>query len=299
VVVEVGKSQLTLAELEQRLGSLPRYQLESLGKKPAEVKKAFLDAMVVPELLFAEEARRRKLEKSLTFHIATREVLRAALEREVRSELAEKNPVSDQDVAHYYEQHRAEYEKPTRLRLFRILVKDEDEARKLLERAKKSDLVAWRELARKHSTDAATRERGGDLGFVHPDGSTDVPRVRTLPALYEAAAQLDNGALAPEPVREGEQFAVVWRRGSLDASDAGLEAYRTRIRRMLEEDRVRQALAKLGTPSADLKTSNVELLEELELPVFGSSDPKARVRIEGKPGADPRPSAEAVPGGAR
>ncbi|HSC86532.1 MAG TPA: hypothetical protein VLC09_04650 [Polyangiaceae bacterium] len=111
--------------------------------------------------------------------------------------------------------------KPARIRLFRILVDDEAKARELL-KGLKPDLTprAWRELCRAQSLDQATRERGGDLGFVAADGSTDVPEVAAEPALFAAAEKVQDGQFVPVPIAETGRFAVVWRRGSLPAQQA-------------------------------------------------------------------------------
>lgn len=299
LVVEVGKSGVTSTDLQARLLRVPRYQLDSLGGNARDIKRAFVNQVVVPELLYAEEARRRKLEETLPARIATREVLRGALEQELRSELAKENPVTEREVARYYEEHKSQYEKPLRLRLFRILAKTESLAREILEKAKNADLVAWRELARKHSVDSATRERGGDLGFVHPDGATDVPRVRVEPSLYEAALGVENGQLVAEPVPEGQNFAVIWRRGSLDASGGALEEHRARIKRLLEEDRVRRAVEKITAAEKGIERKNLDLLAELELPVFGSQTPKAPLFIDATPHSSARPALEPSADGAR
>src|SRR5690606_33300409 len=109
--------------------------------------------------------------------------------------------------------------------------------------------------------------RGGDVGFVQPDGKTDVPRVRVPPALFEAAAAVNDGEFVAEPVPEGEHFAVVWRRGSLPAVQSSAAAEAPRIRRLLIESQVHQELETLGKKLAEGRVSkhNLELLDELTL----------------------------------
>jgi peptidyl-prolyl cis-trans isomerase C len=152
---------------------------------------------------------------------------------------------SEQEIERYVAEHPRDYQKPLRIRIFRLLVKQEDKANELLAQlGGPVDLLRFRALCRDHSIDKATHERGGDLGFVWPDGSTDVPEVSADPALYAAALPLKEGQLAPQVVKEGEHFALVWRRGSLPKETTG-EAARARIAALLRERAVEQQISAL------------------------------------------------------
>ena len=65
-----------------------------------------------------------------------------------------------------------------------------------LEKAK-ADLSPkrWNELARDESVDKTTSMRGGNLGFVAPDGSTTDPNLKVDPALYAAAEKVKDSEL--------------------------------------------------------------------------------------------------------
>ena len=62
-MLSVGKRQLVAAEIERRLRSVPAFQLRTLGDSPPEVRAAFVRQVLVPELLFEQEAQRLKLSK--------------------------------------------------------------------------------------------------------------------------------------------------------------------------------------------------------------------------------------------
>jgi hypothetical protein len=131
--------------------------------------------------------------------------------------LEQANP-PDGEVTSYLEQNQAAWKKPERLRLFRILVASREQALALITELGKKAPADFRAAARTSSLDKASHERGGDLGFVAADGTTDVPGVSADPALFVAARAVADGAFVPEPVAEGARFAVVWRRGSLPES---------------------------------------------------------------------------------
>jgi len=123
-----------------------------------------------------------------------------------------------QEVASYLEEHQSAWKVPERLRLSRILVASREQAVSLIAELGKKTPADFRSAARSSSLDKASHERGGDLGFVAADGTTDVPGVTADPALFAAARSVPDGAFVAEPVAEGVNFAVVWRRGSLAAS---------------------------------------------------------------------------------
>jgi len=124
---------------------------------------------------------------------------------------------SEAAISTYLAEHTAEWQRPERVRVFRILVSTREEAEALLQKLSHATIAEFRTEARAHSLDKTSHERGGDLGFVAPDGTTDVPALRVDPALFEAASTVADGAFVARPVPEGDRFAVVWRRGSLPA----------------------------------------------------------------------------------
>jgi hypothetical protein len=58
-VVTVGRAEVRASELSFLLGRLHEFERASYGKTPDEVKRGFIERRLVPELLGAEEARRR------------------------------------------------------------------------------------------------------------------------------------------------------------------------------------------------------------------------------------------------
>jgi hypothetical protein len=173
-------------------------------------------------------------------------VLRDALTLELGRELAHEQAISHVEVEQYFDEHRAEFSVPKRLRAWWIVVDDFELAQKILSETRGVDgLRRWKQLARQHSTDHATRMRSGDLAFIDATGQSSVPTVRVTPEVYTAADTVPDGAIVPKPVEVSGQFAVVWRRGSSPARSVGLEQVRPRIERALMERRVNQRLSAL------------------------------------------------------
>jgi peptidyl-prolyl cis-trans isomerase C len=249
-LVQVGPHALTIAQVQARVDTLPRYQWNAFGSDHPGRLEHFVEQALVPELLYGAEAEKHELEKSPALRLRVAEAYHRALIEALDAEVQRTQPVSDEDVA------RAEAEDPSppeageRILLWRILIDDDELAKKILVDAHGADGPSrWRAHARDHSLDAATKMRGGELGFVGVDGRTDVPQVRVEPALFAAAARVGDGELVPEPVPEGDHLAVVWRRGTRAAqrpADAERRAqWADLVHRRRVHDEVRTLLSSL------------------------------------------------------
>jgi len=248
VVVRVGELSLDVATVGRRFAALSGPERQALGETPAAALSRYVEGTLVPELLAAQAARTQGLDKTPRYADREREALRSAVEANLKQETLKAKPVSDQEVKAYFDANESRFKQPLRVRLWRILVDDAATAKAVLAEAKAAGTpTKWSELARDKSVDKATSLRQGDLGFVHPDGQTDVPRVRVDPALFKAAQTLKDGELATQPVAEGAKFAVLWRRGSLPAKARSLEQEKDSIRSLLERRRVDEARTALLT----------------------------------------------------
>jgi hypothetical protein len=279
VLVRVGDSALTHAELKERLAALPPARLQSLPPGSAGVR-AYVNDDLVPELLLLQHAASVKLpayqrDRALAF------ALEAQLSRSVT--------IDDAEVANFYGEHHDAFETPEALSLWRIVTDSEEEAREVLSqvRGQAKGAEIWSSLARDRSLDAATKMRRGDLGFVRADGHTDVPQVRVNPAVFQAAAKLSDGQLAPEPVRDGEHYSALWRRGSRPAVERSLEQASDEVRRILLRRKSEQALQAL---LAKLRKEHVSSYapDQLESVDYGQPDTlKTRRPLVQRPASGP------------
>jgi peptidyl-prolyl cis-trans isomerase C len=270
------------SDVTRRLAAMPAFQRATLGHTPEEIRKRFAETVLVPEMLHGAEAERRQLGSGAPVREEVRDALRRALIESLRQEALTAG-IAQPELAAYYDSHRDDYQKPERIRIFRILVDDEGLARKILAEAKgQGGPERFSRLARDHSVDAATKLRSGALGFVLPDGRTDVPQLTVDPALYSAASKVRDGDLCPSPVREGPHFAVVWRRGTLPAMDRSLEAERAAITALLVRERVDHAVTTLlgELRKRDVHGENPALLDAL--PAESNVAP-SREKREGPP----------------
>jgi hypothetical protein len=271
-VITVGSASMTAADISRRIAALPAYQVSRYGATPEEIKKRFVQEVLVPEMLYGQEALARKVDQQLGPRDKLRETLKDALDRGLREEVLKNQPVTPEDLKKYYDENKARFETPKRIRVWRIQVADEAAAREILAKAKGTEGVKnWSEAAREKSLDKSTAQRSGDLGFVRADGSTDVPRVQVDPAIFAAADKVSDGSLVSQPVKEGDKWSVIWRRGSVEATKRTLEDETPSIRQVLERRRMDTArqdlIAKLR--KEQVTDFHPELLSNIDASMFG------------------------------
>jgi peptidyl-prolyl cis-trans isomerase C len=280
VVARVGTREITTGELEDRIAQVPHFQLATFGTTPDAVRRKFLDEVVVPEALYAEEAHDEHLDAHYPASELVKRKYADSVLRAIRADLGPAAAISMDDVRAYYEENKSRYDTPERYNVWRILCKTREEAVAVIEAAKKDLTIAnFNNLARDHSIDKATNQRGGNVGFLALDGSSNEAGVRVDPAVAKAAAGVKDGELVGQPVPEGSGFAVVWHRGTVPAVKRPVEEAAAQIRDTLRKHREELAVKKViaDLRARDLHELNEGLLNGIEVSsVDGAIEPRRR-----------------------
>lgn len=278
-VAKVGVRTITLREVERRLAAVPPFQLRYFGKTHDEIRRKFVEEGVLKEALYAEGAEDAKMRERADVAERIRAVLKGAIVAKIRSEVAAKEPVTDEDVQRYYDANRDKYHAPPRVAIWRILVGTREEALDVIQKAK-ADLSPkrWNELSRDVSLDKSTSMRGGNLGLVAPDGSTTDPNVKVDAALVRAAEAVKDSELVAEPVAEGSAWAVIWRRQSIKAVERPLSMEAPSIRQLLMHERAQRQIKTLVAElrQKHLGETNADLLELVSVSAMGEVAPAKR-----------------------
>ena len=136
---------------------------ERYGATAEEQKKKFVQEVLVPEMLFGEEALARKLDADPKLKDKVRESLRDAVDRNLREEALKAQPITPEEIQKYYDDNKARYETPKRIKIWRIQVPDEPAAKAIIALAKGADgPKRWSDEAREWSLDTATAQRSGE-----------------------------------------------------------------------------------------------------------------------------------------
>ncbi len=278
--VTVGDRAITVGEVEDRLAQVPPFQLKTFGNNDAEIRKAFVEQVIVPEALWSQGAKARHIDTHVPTRFDLDRARAQATLRALKVRLGSAQNVSMDDVQAYYDKNKARYDAPERYQIWRISCATREEAQSVIAEAKKEPTVPkWNKLARDHSLDKATYLRGGNVGFVTLDGQSNETGLKIEPAVAKAASSVRDGEIVADPVVEGSGFAVVWRRGTVGASHRSVadvkEQIQWSISRQREEDEKKKLLADLRTKN--LKEENPEILTGIDVaPPDGLIVPRKR-----------------------
>jgi peptidyl-prolyl cis-trans isomerase C len=271
VAVRVGARTVTVGELEDRLAEIPPFQAATFGATRDEIVKAYVDQVLVRDLVLGAGAEARKLDATLPAKHQLQRARSTATLRALRGgELKSPASIPAEDVSKYYDANRSHFDSPERVNLWRILCKSRDEADTVLAAAQKDlSIQKWGTLARDHSMDKATSFRAGNLGFLAPDGTSNEAGVKVDAALVKAAAAVKDGDLVPQAVPEATGFAVIWRRTTVPATRRTLEEATAQIRATLYRERTEAAEKKLidDLRAKNVRDVNADLLKIIEIPV--------------------------------
>ena len=162
VIIKAGSSKLTKQDLQEDLKSFPP-QTKAFLSSPEGLNR-LKDELIKREVLY-EEAKKKGLAKSEDFKKRMEEfkkitLINMLLEQELK---AVQQDVTEKEAREYYDKHKDEFINPTERRLSQIVVKNEDEAKKVYEKIDKGE--EFEKIAKELSTDEKTKASGGDLGF--------------------------------------------------------------------------------------------------------------------------------------
>ncbi len=280
VCVHVGTRDVTVGEVEDRMAQVPTFQLRTFGKDDAEIRRAFVDQVIIPDALWAQGASARHVDVQVPTRFDLDRARAQSTLRAMKARLGPPQSVSMDDVQAYYDKNKARYDAPERYQIWRISCATREEAQSVIAEAKKDATVPhWNKLARDHSLDKATYLRGGNVGFVTLDGQSNETGLKIDPAVARAASTVKDGELVSDPVAEGSGFAVVWRRGTVGASHRSVTEVKEQIQwailRQREEDEKKKLLSDLR--AKNVKEYNPEILTGIEVaPPDGVIVPRKR-----------------------
>ncbi len=232
-------SKTSLQELESDIAE--RTQGQSFPKDK------LIEELVQRELL-VQEALQKQLEKSPEFIQRMDVVRKSLLSQAALQNYLKSNPVTDEEI-------KAEYEKNVggennmEYKARHILVKTEDEAKKIIEQLDKG--AKFDELAKKISTGPSGPE-GGDLGWFAPS--------QMVTPFSEAVIALEDDKYTTEPVETQFGWHVILREGSRQQAVPPLEEVKEQITPYLQRQKVQTMMENLRAGA------QVEILIPIEAP---------------------------------
>lgn len=195
-VAKVGSVTITQDDVNREIKGLPdQIQKMFQGSEGAE---RFVDELVKKEILY-QEAKKKGFESNPEYQKKLEEFKKLTLiSLLLEKEIEEKSKVTDKDLKDYYERHKADMMTNNQVRASHVLVKSEDEAKKILEQVKKGGDFA--KIAKEKSIDTGSAKNGGDLGFFS--------RGQMVPEFENAAFAMKEGEVGG-PVKTQFGFHII------------------------------------------------------------------------------------------
>lgn len=258
VLARVGTREITAGELAARLAAEGRYTQARFASP--ERRREYLDKMIELALLAAEAERLGYQNDPLVVQ-AREQAMREEMLRELVDSRVQREDITDEAIAAYYQEHLAEYNQPAQVRALHIVVRTRAEAQRYLQQVRdQADIAPFRELAAAHNIDD-TRGRGGDLLFFGLEGEGPPQAVR------EAAFALARiGDVHPEVIQTELGFHVVRLTGRRAALVRSLEDVEGPIRNALwaaQREEARQRLLDELRGSAQIE-EHLDVLDGIE-----------------------------------
>ncbi len=204
-------------------------QAERSGQKvPAEMMGRARDEVVMREI-FAQEAERRALQTSADYQNKIALARQSILIGELFEDFRKKNAVGDAEAKVEYDKFKAQAT-GTEFRASHILVEKEDEAKSLIAQIKAGG--KFEDLAKKHSKDPGSGEKGGDLDFAKPDSY--------VPEFGKAMSALKKGEMTQEAVKSQFGYHIIRLDDTREAAFPGFDEVKGQIVQRLEQVKLQQ-----------------------------------------------------------
>ncbi|MCR4443281.1 MAG: peptidylprolyl isomerase [Peptococcaceae bacterium] len=150
-----------------------------------------------------------------------------AVNVKVKKLLEPRISISEEDIKSYFEQNKDMFEEKEQVKARHILVKSEETAKEVEKKLAAGEDFA--ELAKTYSTDSATKDRGGELGYFGK-GSM-------VKEFEQAAFSMKTGEISA-PVKSEYGYHIIEVEDRKEAKEASLEENRDEIRNILLEQKM-------------------------------------------------------------
>jgi peptidyl-prolyl cis-trans isomerase C len=220
VLATVNKDVITHDDFLKEVSRVPEWARGQFEGQ--EGKEKFLDEIIKRELIY-QQATKMKLDKDEEYMSKVEEFKKMTLiSLLLRKEIEEKADVSEEEVRAFFDQNEEKFRLGTEIKASHILIETEEEAKDLIDKIDKG--ADFGKLAKKHSKDKGSAEKGGDLGFFG--------RGKMVPEFERAVLSLKIGDLSG-PVKTRFGYHVIKLTDIKEGEPADFEQSMGSIRKQL------------------------------------------------------------------
>ncbi|CAM5303816.1 peptidylprolyl isomerase [Alcaligenes phenolicus] len=258
-VATLGQVAVSQDELQQFLQVLPAAQREAM-RNDRVVLEQWLRSRLA-EKAVVEQAKAQEWDKKAEIRSAIEEAQNQVILRSYLQSVSEPaaDYPSEQDLQTAYQANQDQFQLPAMYRLSQIFLSVPDKDEQALAQAKKR-ADAWvkqmREgradfaaLAKEHSDEKISAERGGDNGFL--------PMSQLVPAMRATVAKLEPGQLS-DPIVQADGVHILQLTDLRPASVRSLEEVKPALRDALRRQRQQEATQAYVAGMLDADTVSVD-----------------------------------------
>ncbi len=228
-----------------------RMQQTNAQNSPEFQERAFNEFLNL--VVASQAAEKRKLANDDQVKLALELQRMTVLSTAELQAIAEETEVTDKELEEAYETLK-EQSKRTEYKARHILVDDEEKAKEIAKKVKKSKAKDFEKLAKENSL-GPTADKGGDLGWF--DARTMVK------PFAEAVGTLEPGQWTEEPIQTQFGWHVILLEETRDAAPPSLEEAKPALEGAVRRQKVAQVLNELrANATVDLNEDVVKLKEE-------------------------------------
>jgi parvulin-like peptidyl-prolyl isomerase len=208
----------------------------SFDKLPQEQKKQILDRLIERELL-VEIAKKDGTENDAEYKKDLENLKKDLLIKTWMNKAYKKTLISDSEANKYYQDNKDKYKEPEKVRARHILVKSEDEAKKIIDELKnlKGDALKNKfiELAKAKSK-GPSGKNGGDLNYF--------ARGQMVKPFEEAAFSMKKGEISTKPIKTQFGYHIIYLEDKKPASIKPFEKVKESIIAKMRQEHFRKSI---------------------------------------------------------
>ncbi|MEO1954013.1 MAG: peptidylprolyl isomerase [Campylobacterales bacterium] len=243
VLVTVNGSKITSEDVNNALMEATQGRFNQVpADKQAEFRKQVLQQLIAKELVYGDAVKTGVL-KSKEFKKEFKKV-QARIKKELAIQVWQKQQldkikISQKELKRYYDKNQEEFNEKESVHARHILVRTEDEAKKIiseLKGLKGSALKAkFIELAKKDSI-GPSASKGGDLGFFS--------KGQMVPAFNDKVFSMKVGTITKKPVKTQFGYHIIYLEGKKSASVRTFSEVKSFIEQRLRMEKFKDAMKK-------------------------------------------------------
>ena len=204
-----------------------------------EGDKKIVTDRLIERVLFIEAAKKAGVEKDPEFQKALNIAKDELMINQWMKKQYDATVVSDGEAKEFYEKNMAQFKKPAQVHARHILVKEEAEAKKIIDTLKglKGDALKEKFIAlAKSKSTGPSGPKGGDLGYFAAK--------QMVPEFDKAVFALDTGKITETPVKTQFGYHVIYLEDQKAASTVPYEKVKGQIMQNLKGTQFRTMLEK-------------------------------------------------------